>query len=252
MDAETPGPSPAQAPAPGRTEGHYRLPHHAREIDRLRRQHEHIKSCCNGELLGFPLPPSTQPLRVLDSGCADGNWLLDFASQHPQRQFSLHGVDIGSQLFRDDPRLDLRKHNITQPLPEEWKNSFDIIHQRLLVWALKKTEWPTAIQNLRDVLKPGGRIQLVECNWLYPEVWAPDSELRGLALLKLWSTESVGMDCYVGEKLESLLEEAGFEDVTAVCHELAYGAAVKIPENRNRSVEFWEEALRHQATQMGG
>jgi hypothetical protein len=54
------------------TEGQYLLPHHVSEIDRLRRQHEYTKVCCDGNLLGFPLPESSQQLEILDSGCADG------------------------------------------------------------------------------------------------------------------------------------------------------------------------------------
>lgn len=56
----------------GGTEGHYMLPHHQTEIERLRRQHELVKSSTSDQLLGFPLPSSESELRVLDCGCADG------------------------------------------------------------------------------------------------------------------------------------------------------------------------------------
>ncbi|EEP78117.1 predicted protein [Uncinocarpus reesii 1704] len=247
LEVETP---PAQVF--GGTEGQYRLPHHITEIDRLRRQHEHIKSSCNGKLISFPLPNSPHPIRVLDSGCADGTWLLDLASQHPQQQLSLHGIDIGSHLFMKNPSLDLHQHDLRQPLPEEWKNSFDIVHQRLLVWGIREAEWSFAVRNLRDVLKPGGHILLVECKWVFPEIWATHPEQHRLALTQIWSTESAGMDLYIGEKLDSLLEKEGFEDITTVCHDLAYGATAKIPENRNPSAELWVESFRHLVTHMGG
>ncbi|WEW56947.1 hypothetical protein PRK78_002406 [Emydomyces testavorans] len=243
--------NPPPAKVFGGTEGQYLLPHHVTEIDRLRRQHEHVKASCDGQLLAFPLPESAQTLRVLDSGCADGTWLLDLTSLYPQHRFSLHGIDIGSHLFMNHRGLDLRKHDLRQPLPEEWKKSFDIIHQRFLVWGLKATEWSSVLRNLRAALKPGGRIQLVECKWVFPENWATHPQQHRLALTQIWSTESAGMDLYIEEKLERLLEEEGFDDVTTVCHDLAYGATAKKPENREPSAELWIESFRHLATRMG-
>lgn len=55
------------------TEGHYMLPHHQTEIERLKRQHSFVKDSTDGELLSFALPESASQLRVLDSGCADGS-----------------------------------------------------------------------------------------------------------------------------------------------------------------------------------
>ena len=54
------------------TEGVYMLPHHIKEIDRLRRQHRFMKSTTDGALVVTPLQSEGKTLRVLDSGCADG------------------------------------------------------------------------------------------------------------------------------------------------------------------------------------
>jgi hypothetical protein len=52
------------------TEGIYLLPHHIKEIERLRKQHEFILSSCGGVLVTAPLK---QPkINVLDCGAADG------------------------------------------------------------------------------------------------------------------------------------------------------------------------------------
>ena len=51
------------------TEGIHLLPHHVEEIERLRRQHQFIKSSTNNELTHLDLPLNA---RILDSGCADG------------------------------------------------------------------------------------------------------------------------------------------------------------------------------------
>lgn len=52
------------------TEGIYHLPHHAKEIERLRKQHAFIVSSTGGVLVTAPLKQST--IKVLDSGAADG------------------------------------------------------------------------------------------------------------------------------------------------------------------------------------
>ncbi|RMJ24265.1 Methyltransferase [Aspergillus sp. HF37] len=237
----------------GGTEGQYLLPHHVSEIDRLRRQHNYTKVCCDGNLLGFPLPESSEPIRVLDSGCADGTWLLDLAGDYPQKQLGLHGIDIGSSLFLANPHLDLRQHDLLQPFPETWawENLFDVIHQRFLVWGLKENEWPRVLRNLENVLRPGGRIQLVECKWIFPELWETHPEQRKLASTQTWSTQMAGMDIYIGEKLADMLQEQGYEDVTTVPYPFAYGASAKREQDRDSSAELWVESFRHLAGRMG-
>jgi SAM-dependent methyltransferase len=176
------------------------------------------------------------------------------AREYPQKQLSLHGIDIGSTLFLANPHLDLRQHDLLQPFPESWnwKDSFDIIHQRFLVWGLKETDWPRVVRNLGSVLKPGGRIQLVECKWIFPELWETHPEQHKLALTQIWSTQMAGMDIYIGEKLADMLQELGYEDVTTVPYEFAYGATAKREEDRDSSAELWVESFRHLAGRMGG
>lgn len=54
------------------------------------------------------------------------------------------------------------QHNIVlEPLPFP-DNSFDYVHQRLLVAGLKPQEWVCVVQELERVTKPGGWIELVE------------------------------------------------------------------------------------------
>ncbi|KAF7589917.1 hypothetical protein BBP40_003535 [Aspergillus hancockii] len=236
------------------TEGQYLLPHHVAELDRLRRQHQHYSAASGNVLLGFDLPPSTDhPLRVLDSGCADGTWLREMAAQYPEYTFALHGVDIASHLFPKNVDLDLRQHDVRQPFPDgwEWKGSFDFVHQRLMVWALKKVEWPQVVHHLQSLLKPGGTLQLVECQWLFPERWDDHPLERRLGLTQVWATEGAGMNIHLADKLEPLLRAAGLKGVTTVRYPLPYGAKVKDPANRDISAELWVESFRHLAKRMG-
>ena len=54
------------------TEGVYMLPHHAKEIDRLTKQHVLMRSTTADLQLATPITSGTKELRVLDCGCADG------------------------------------------------------------------------------------------------------------------------------------------------------------------------------------
>jgi hypothetical protein len=54
------------------TEGVYMLPHHAKEIERLRKQHLFMNSSTGGILLITPNTIGEGLLKVLDAGAADG------------------------------------------------------------------------------------------------------------------------------------------------------------------------------------
>ena len=54
------------------TEGAYMLPHNAKEIKRLQRQHHLINSTTEDKLLVTPNTKGFSLLRILDAGCADG------------------------------------------------------------------------------------------------------------------------------------------------------------------------------------
>lgn len=41
-------------------------------------------------------------------------------------------------------------------------NTFDFVHMRLFILALREIEWPIAIKEILRVTKPGGMIQLIE------------------------------------------------------------------------------------------
>lgn len=52
------------------------LPHHAKEIERLTKQHHFMMSTTAGQLLASHVTAGNGPLRVLDAGCADGLFLF--------------------------------------------------------------------------------------------------------------------------------------------------------------------------------
>ena len=259
------------------TEGIYLLPHYKEEIERLQRQNAFIKAATNGELTNVKLPTGA---RVLDAGCADGaweifnscspssnthttdfshigTWLADLAgfehaSVSTRIDLSLHGADLGSALFRKDSRLDLREHDLRTPFPESWgwKNSFDLVHQRLLVWGIGANEWPTVLKNLADAVKPGGTLQLVEAEWILSSYTDEQVQQKKLAQVQRWSTESSGMDVEIWRKFPHLLKPLGFRDIKEETFNLGYGATSKRPEDRTWTAELLPQSFRHLARKM--
>ncbi|EFY85513.1 methyltransferase family protein [Metarhizium acridum CQMa 102] len=229
------------------TEGVYLLPHHAKEIERLKTQHAFILSSTGGVLLTAPLKPA---VKVLDSGAADGTWLRDLPRLYPSTKWSLHGIDIASALFpRDAGELDLREVDIRGPPPPslQWQGGFDLIHQRLLVWGLPGAEWPKVLKNHYSLLKPGGYIELVEAQWIDRDHSFDASKFPNLAKItkvQQWSGSNFGMDMYIAYRLEELLQQAGFKVVSKTQYSLGYGAKAREEKWREKSADMWIDTFR--------
>ncbi|KAK1146757.1 hypothetical protein N8T08_002518 [Aspergillus melleus] len=223
------------------TEGKYLPPHHREEIARLERQHYFIKAATDDKLTPVQLPVGS---KALNAGCADGTWLLDLeGTDRPDLQ--LHGVDLARSLFRDDPRLQLREYNVRTPLPSAWRDSFDLVHQRLLVWCLGMDEWAPALANLADVITPGGILQLVEAEWVLSSYVDECVQQRKLARVQEWSTASSGMDVHIWKRLPGLLSTLGFQDVQVEEYNLGYGTTCTRPEDRIWAAELLPQSFRH-------
>jgi hypothetical protein len=71
--------------------------------------------------------------------------------------------------------IEFRVNSITAPWPDVDKNSFDLVHHRLGLFATG-AELEAAVAGLIDLVKPGGWIQMVDDDLTGPEA-APDSPL---------------------------------------------------------------------------
>lgn len=197
--------------------------------------------------------PSSAISHLLTSTPSVGTWLLDLPRLYPQHEWSLHGVDIGSAIF--PPRvgpyasLDLREFDIRSSAPPDpsWEQSFDLVHQRLLIWGLQTPEWSRVVKNHYSMLKPGGWIQLVEGQWVDRDrPFDPEKypSLAKMSEMQKWSTSNFGMDIYVAYRLENLLKEAGFERVEKTHFNLGYGALAREVDWKQRSADMWIDTFR--------
>ncbi|KAG1042410.1 hypothetical protein G6F43_011913 [Rhizopus delemar] len=100
-------------------------------------------------------------IAVLDVGCGSGSWIMDMITDYPNCTY--HGCDIvdtTNKILKID-QFTFSQGNVAQKLPYA-DNTFDFVHMRLLVAALREDEWPMAIGELVRVTKSGGMIQLTE------------------------------------------------------------------------------------------
>lgn len=110
------------------------------------------------------LPPTA---RIADVGTGTAEFLRRLAPAWPNAV--LDGYDISATLFPpadDRPRdMHLQLMDARQPVPETLYGKYDLVHVRLLTAGLQASEWPTVVQNLTQLLKPGGALQWEECNF---------------------------------------------------------------------------------------
>lgn len=178
-----------------------------------------------------------------------GKWLLDLAGTD-RPDLDLYGVDLAESLFCDDARLQLCQHDVRMPFPSTWQNSFDLVHQRLLVWGLGVDEWAPALAHLAGVVKPGGLLQLVEAEWVLSSYADECVQQKKLARAQEWFTGSSGMDVHVWKRLPGLLSALGFQDVQVKTFNLGYGATCARPEDRVWTAELLPQSFRHLARKI--
>ncbi|KAI7901348.1 S-adenosyl-L-methionine-dependent methyltransferase [Cokeromyces recurvatus] len=183
------------------------LPRDELEQDRLNSQHFSLKALYEGNIL-----PSVKKLlpanaKVLDLGCGSGCWVMEMAVEHSDYQ--IIGIDV-ADMFPTTIRPENVKfelYNILNGLPYP-DNSFDYIHMRLLITGLRSEDWPKTIAEIYRVLKPGGVVQLVESDF---------TEKADIQTVEIFNTEfrkalvELGLDPWIGSKLENLLTETNFD-----------------------------------------
>ncbi|KAI5834195.1 hypothetical protein K523DRAFT_412625 [Schizophyllum commune Tattone D] len=107
------------------------------------------------------------------------------------------------------PNVEFLVHNITA-LPKEWSGTFDLVHQSLLIAALRTEEWTRAINEAHRVLKSGGWAQFMELSLLWLQ--------RGPVGRRLWDvfrafSEARTMLSTCAEDIPQMLKDVGFCNV---------------------------------------
>jgi len=117
-------------------------------------QHDWLK-----KLLGCnvhpTIPTNTRSLRIAAVATGTGIWLLDLAKSLSS-DTDFYGFDISTKQFPAEEgrpsNVFLYEHNITNPFPEEYHGTFDIVAVRLITAGLRGDDWDGAVKNVNDLL----------------------------------------------------------------------------------------------------
>lgn len=153
---------------------------------------------------------ASEDTKVLDVGTGNAVWLSDFHHTISSTA-QLVGIDIENRMYpaKYPPQMSFEVGSV-MALPPSWTESFDLVHQRLLLAGLKVSEWPSAISEHFRVLKSGGYVQLVEVDLRNMAV-GPNSTRLLETLMKLFALNQ--MDLSQADRLPSLVRDSGFVDV---------------------------------------
>jgi ubiquinone/menaquinone biosynthesis C-methylase UbiE len=191
----------------------YPLPKDMGEINRLDFQHYLLRAGAGGNFLA----PVQQANDILDVGSGSGRWAMEVAAAFPMAR--VIGMDLvppavdeaailGNGLDQRPPNYSFAPGNILEGLPFP-DASFDFVHQRLLITAIPKDRWPSVIQELVRVTRPGGWVELAECG-------VPED--GGSGFMGLWSTWikfliTRGVDFTIGHTIGQMLGNGGLTNV---------------------------------------
>ncbi|KAI9821314.1 MAG: hypothetical protein M1827_004050 [Pycnora praestabilis] len=181
------------------------------EVERLEIQHNVLNRVFDDKLI---FPPMRNPKNILDCGYGAANWAVEVAENYPECE--VIGVDISPHMKPDETpenlwlQLDDLNQSFTYP-----RNTFDLVHSRLITGGINKSRWPGYLRDVLKVLKPGGWFQMVE---LYYNCQSDNGSLTEEHALREWSTKYLSAleeikDLRAPLRLNTMMANAGFVDM---------------------------------------
>ncbi|KAH9017030.1 S-adenosyl-L-methionine-dependent methyltransferase [Lactarius hengduanensis] len=142
-------------------------------VNRLNTQYLYLKTIFDYPKIVPPVVSVAHVRKVIDVATGTGAWALDFVSQPEVRDrgVQVFACDISVAKFpqADGPDVDkitFFQHDVTKPFPDDMLGTFDLVHMAFMCWALTVQGWKSALQNLRDLLRPGGHLILRDADLL--------------------------------------------------------------------------------------
>lgn len=187
----------------------YVLPKDMDEVNRLDFQHYMMRYGLQGNYAA----PIGSPESILDVGSGTGRWAIEMAQLFPQAR--VIGVDVtpspaetSAMYDQPTPNYAFIAGNVLEGLPFP-DGSFAFTHQRYMIGAIPRDQWPHVVHELARVTRPGGWVEVVE---------AGVSQGGGPALQQVdaWVAAVLarrGLDIHLATQLDTFLKDAGLQRV---------------------------------------
>ncbi|KAF9351085.1 hypothetical protein BGX26_010818 [Mortierella sp. AD094] len=108
------------------------------------------------------MAPVGRPFRkAIDINCSSGEWAMDLALKNPRT--IVYAVDPLLDVSRVPPRIPENCRFKLRDVKDQ-EGEFDLVHQRLGAFRTQILEWTPHFAELGRLTRPGGWIQLAECN----------------------------------------------------------------------------------------
>lgn len=162
------------------------------------------------ELLQLP-----QDAAIIDLGCRDAGFLLGFMDFFPNKIKTALGVDITDKGFKNieyENPVELKVMDCSKQLPLE-NNSFDFVFTKDVLECLSDKE--LFIKEIHRILKPGGTVICVNCDWDSIVYNGEDKELISKAIHAYAVTKQGWMDdldSWIGRREFGLFNKSGLFD----------------------------------------
>jgi SAM-dependent methyltransferase len=189
------------------------LPKDAQEINRLDMQHYILHKAFQANFLA----PIQNVRTILDIGSGTGRWVKEMSEYAPY--ITVHGFDLDLSTLPLPTNCSFTRGNILNGLPYS-NDSFDFVHQRLLVLGLPFHTWPGVVQEIVRVTRQGSWVELVECDLHFSHQGTYTRDFIG------WldqASKQRGIDIGIGQKIKSFLEAAGLVHIEEHTKELPLG-----------------------------
>jgi SAM-dependent methyltransferase len=188
------------------------------EDERLNYQHYHMLKPLIGDLLPavvFKHLKSLPAPRVADIATGTGIWLRDVATELPAGS-QLDGYDFDTSKFPPaeaiPANIKLQFGNVLEPFAPDLLGTYDAVHVRLLMYALKADQWIIALKNLKTLLKPGGWLCWGESGYPFWFSLPPTQAYHDWMDIEVKAAIALGRDIKMPLFLLKYTKEAGFVD----------------------------------------
>lgn len=173
----------------------------------------------DGKLHVSPLKPDIQ--NVLDVGTGTAAWSIEFADSYPSAK--VVGTDLSPiQPVFVPPNCSFLVEDSESDW--QWEEKFDFIHSRALASSWR--DWRRYFWQCYEQLAPGGYLELHEFTFPFrcdDETAAPDNPMMEWSRLFSEACAKASVDMGLCARLDPLLRDAGFAEVTKVRKRQAFG-----------------------------